>query len=568
MPAKSFFPDKVYIMKNIFIIPILTLFVLTSLLQARPIQFHVINGCTNQKAAAKVTAAQGTTPLLPAVRQGNSHYDNDPAKFYTLGDFTLEVPAGNITVRLEKGLLFRVADYSLNVPASGPSSVTLAVYPWIDYAKYGWYPGDYHHHDTRSTHAVDNLIAVFAAESRDFTGIGCYNDGNTYTPSPSAPASAPQTAGFGDASDYFLQGACVSSGQEYIANNFGHSVIMCADTLVQANGANTNCNLYPPPAIIYDQARQHKGFTVYCHANTYGSDYVTTAALRKLDVTEQNGILSYGGVYDMVQTWFTCHNSGRTTAFGLGSDNIMSVGTNMAYIADTLSPRAWMQSMTWGSSFPTDGPLVFFQINHQATGQKKGQGQFVTFPGTAPQTVEFEATALSERFPIKRIRLRQNGMYHQDVATVNADSTGRRAYLKTTTTLSKSAWFCVIVECDSTEAISGAITVMLDRQLPVVRSSDPYTVCSVDDAISTVQTSLTAVQGRSYSTQAQKDTTVALYTKAKAFYTSLISAPPSNDPAPGPVTGLAARISPRTQADYLAIPDVLPAPAQLVPVWN
>jgi hypothetical protein len=325
-------------------------------------------------------------------------------------------------------------------------------------------------------------------------------------------------------------------------------MIICADSMVYANGPGTQPNNSPSLSEIGRQTHQLRGFMGSLHASLHRTRFAEIA-LWATDAVESNTLPIYGG--DMWGGWFTANNSSRPISKFVGSDNVTSVGVNLVYVTDTLSPRNWAQHMAWGMCFPTNGPLVFIRVND------KGPGQFVTFEGTQPRTVEIEGTAISEVYPMNTFLLRQDGKYHHNVLEVTPEQNGRYAHFKTTVQVTKSTWFCVIAIGDreaNISAMSGAVTVMLDRQLPVVRSGEQYAVCTVDQAAGEVQ-SVASFLGDDYS-------------KAIGFYNSLKSTPPTNDPAPGAVTGLHAKVSTRTQADYLRVPEVVPAPAQLTPVWN
>jgi len=527
----------------------------------RPIQFTIFNSENGRQEAAKVRATpQGGSALSLAVPEENIKY-SDPSGgwFYTWGNFTLDVPAGPLTVELEKGFFYRPATYTFDVPASGQSNVTLKIYPWIDLVKHGWYTGDAHTHANRTELKWDDFLLVMAAKGRNVTFNLGYNAADSYSPLPQLQ-KAPQLAGMGDASDYIRGDYAFSSGQEYISGPFGHNGLLCADSLVWANGPNTEPNVYPPSAIIFDQARRLNGFKVAHHVTGI---YLADAALGKVDLVETNTMGS-GNYY-----WLVVRNSGVILPLIFGSDNSLGKGLTGVFLTDTLSPRGWATHLKSGMNFATNGPFVFLKI------EDRGPGQCVTFEGTTPRTVTIEAWAYSELHPLRALHIKRNGQYNPAyLKTVSADSNGRSAYLKTTVTVNKSSWFYAVAEGNNAGwnsgdwGLSGAITVMLDRQLPVYRSNESDNVASIGAAVGDVQDRINNIQSGSFGTQAQKDTTLALYNKALAFYQSLLSPPPANDPAPGPVTGLKAHVSLRSQTDYLKLPNIIPPPSNLEPIWN
>jgi len=555
---------------------LISVFLATPIL-ARNIQFEIINGITKEKTAVKVAAIQNGNLVPPAIRETDVHPELNSGKFYTMGQFVLNVSAGNLTVKLEKGFSFRPVTYSLTIPASGSAKVTLAIFPWFDHTFSKWQTGDTHIHITpkRTQLASYKHLAVTAAEGIQFAYLlsqSSKNKDTYYNPDPADQWYYEQLAGYGDVSDFMEGGYFISSGHEYHAplDGFGHSSIICLSGLPFGNGPNTHPERFPPLATIYDQIKTLNGFMGHNHHGGV-SEFLIDVALGKSDFKERddNEVIGRQTYTD----WFRALNSGTVVSFTAASDYDLNLpttsgtgvlpGVTYVYMGDSISPRSWAQHLKWGQSFISNGPVVFFRI------EDKGPGQFLAYPGSGSRIVEVEAFAFSENDPMLTLSLKKNGG-SGFVHSVAADPDGKSAHFKTAVTVSKSAWFCVYAEGankigpNTLEAVSGAITVMLDRQLPVVTDNGNV---SLQKTIEVVQTEINQVNSSSYGVQAEKDSVLNVFNRALGFYQTLLQPPPTNDPPPSAPTGLRVKSLHYTQQDFMKVGAIMQT-GSIKPIWN
>jgi hypothetical protein len=90
--------------------------------------------------------------------------------FHTNGEFTLEVPAGKMTVEAVKGFEYWPAQQSLEVQPGTDVTVTLTLKPMVDFAARGWINGSTHVHmnyggNLRNT--LQNLMFMSKAEDQE-----------------------------------------------------------------------------------------------------------------------------------------------------------------------------------------------------------------------------------------------------------------------------------------------------------------------------------------------------------------------------------------------------------------
>jgi hypothetical protein len=552
---------------------LLFLFMALSLCFSRPIQFTIIDSLTGDQAAAVVHATQNGQAVVPQTKEADVNPYKDQGRFYTMGSFTLDLAPGDVTVNLEKGYIFRPAIYSFTVPDTGSSNVTLKIYPWIDNLLFPWYTGDTHTHfpPDRTVLASTKHLSVTAGVGLNFGYLlsqNSHGNDNTYNPDPTAQWYYAQLAGYGDLSDYGVNHYYITSGHEYhaVIDGYGHASMLCIDSLPYGNGPNTASDRFPPFSAIYDQVKALNGYMGHDHHGEVTLFYID-AALWKSDFKERDANLDPADMSYI--DWFRIMNSGRTVSFATGQDYELNTiwdwvrgylpGMTFVYCGETESARSWAQHLKWGMSFITNGPLVFFRI------EDRGPGQFVCFEGSSQRTVEVEAWALSENKPMTTLGLKKNGG-SGFIHSVAADAGGKSAHFTTSVTVDKSSWFCVYAQdANSLEAVSGAIVVMLDRQLPVV---DDNSNVSVQKVIQAVDAKIAQIQGLTFANQSEKDSVLNVFNRAKGFYESLLSPLQSNDPAPAVVTGLRARVSTVTQADYMKIPDIILAPSSMQPIWE
>ena len=67
--------------------------------------------------------------------------------FRTTGDFEVEVPAGQVTVSVRRGVEYRPVTATMDIPADGAADASLELVRLVDAPAAGWYGGDTHVHD-------------------------------------------------------------------------------------------------------------------------------------------------------------------------------------------------------------------------------------------------------------------------------------------------------------------------------------------------------------------------------------------------------------------------------------
>jgi hypothetical protein len=101
-------------------------------------------------AAFTIRDALGRLYLNPAKRLAPDLFFQP--QVYRENSDTILVPAGSYTVTSSMGPEYHPQTKQVEVTATGPNEVSLAVQRWIDPAKYRWYSGDHHVHAAGCSH--------------------------------------------------------------------------------------------------------------------------------------------------------------------------------------------------------------------------------------------------------------------------------------------------------------------------------------------------------------------------------------------------------------------------------
>ena len=346
---------------------------------------RVVDGSTRAATAARVhlTAADGKF-YAPADAYARVSGAGD-RMFHTPGSFTVDLPAGKVSLTAVKGFEFVPATSEAVVTAGQTTNVTVSLQRLADLSASGWYNGSTHVHMNYAGNlhnTIENLMMMSAAEDQDIVNEQVANKDNRildyhhFVPGGGAhPASTKDRV--------------VVVGQEYRPPFYGHVFMfqlkkhLISPFLTGYEGTGVE-SLYPSNTDMLRKAKAQGATTGYVHpypgdrdpieGNLGGAKgFIVDAALGTADALEWSNS-GRAGFYP----WYAVLNNGlRVTAVG-GEDSISSmhasklVGSARTYVhtgARGLDANAWFEQLRRGNAFVSTGPLVELTINKQIAGE-------------------------------------------------------------------------------------------------------------------------------------------------------------------------------------------------------
>jgi TolB protein len=384
--------------------------------------------------------------------------------FHTNGEFTLEVPAGKMTVEAVKGFEYWPAQQSLEVRPGTDVTMTLTLKPMVDFAARGWINGSTHVHmnyggNLRNT--LQNLMFMSKAEDQEVVNELVANKDNRildwqhFVPG----------GGEHPVSKHDLE-TLVIVGEEYRPPFFGHvSFIGLRDHLISPfttgyEGTGIE-SLYPSNTDMFRKARAQGAVVGYVHAFSgeadplnsglgVGKSFPVDAALGTIHTMEWSAPSRAA-----LNVWYHALNNDLPIAVVGGEDSISSlhrtklVGSlrTYAYVGkpdpaiakaqrnSKLTAEDWLRALKQGRTFFTSGPLLELSVNDA------GPGDAVNLPANGSLIV-IKAQVWSIA-PLTRVLIYRNGQVWRELP-LNADSRG--ASIQETVRADQSAWFSLTAE--------------------------------------------------------------------------------------------------------------------------
>jgi hypothetical protein len=327
--------------------------------------------------------------------------------FHTAGEELIEVPPGQVTVEVMKGLE-RVPQRHLVQVSAGATAELAAVLParpWRTAAGGRWVSADVHVHMNYGGHyrntpahlvvqaqaeelgIIQNLIVNKEQRIPDiaYSGVGV------------DPASTPDTL--------------VVHGQEYHTSYWGHLGLLGLRHGVVLPGyagyPNTAAaSLVPSNADVADLAHAQGALVGYVHPyeeepqpltapkHTDADELPVDVALGKVDYLE---IVAFSDHQATAGVWYRLLNLGFHLPAAGGTDAMADyatlrgpVGLNRVYasVADgPLDSAAWLEALRQGHSFATNGPLLDFSLDSMPLGASVA----LEHPGAVPFTARLRS---------------------------------------------------------------------------------------------------------------------------------------------------------------------------------
>jgi TolB protein len=367
--------------------------------------------------------------------------------FYSLRgrDATVEVPEGNISIEISKGLRYQPQKRALEARTAAANTLEFFL-KRID-REYGgktsWISGDLHvHMNYGGTYRSERIQLLQHAEAEDLQVV------NNLVVNKEQRFPDIHSQYFGEALKYLSSESEMVVGQEFHTSYWGHRAILrLRDHFLMPGYAgypNTAAaSLFPMNADVYDMAHEQGAVVGAVHPfdeepNPFASatqqitdELPVDVALGKLDYME---IVGFSDHKSTAAVWYRLLNVGFHIPAGAGTDATTNyaapirgnAGFDRVYAqasTDGISGvnlDSWMDSLKNGRTFATNGPLIDFTMNGQMVGSELKLEK-------PEQQVRFTAR-LNSIIPVDHLEVVCNGRLvaelKLDVARVSADIRG------------------------------------------------------------------------------------------------------------------------------------------------
>ena len=362
--------------------------------------------------------------------------------FRTGGAFEVEVPAGEATVAVRRGLEYRPIEIAVDVPAGGIAETRFGLARLVDAAAAGWHSGDTHVHDLHQgryglTHAdffndlvSEDLGVSIALIHMDGTRLMGRWDDLTGHPHPLST------------DDHILQYA-----QEF-RGSFGHVGLAGIREFITPLVGGAGGTAFSADVLNADYllaAREQGGTGGFMHPFTgsVATPQAVSASEIPVDVA-----LGAGDFYDVICFWYDelanaeiyyrLLNAGFRIAATGGTDNFSDVwrdpgpGASRTYarIHGELSVDSWLEAVRELRTFATNGPLLFLTVDGVEPG-----GEIRVPEGDGGERVV--AVEVASNSPLDAVEIVVNGAV---AATHDAAAMGERFRVESRVRLDGSGW--------------------------------------------------------------------------------------------------------------------------------
>ncbi len=366
--------------------------------------------------------------------------------FHTDGEFTLEVPAGKMSIEAVKGMEYRPDEKQVEVKAGETAELVLTLRPLVDMAAKGWFNGTFHSHmnyggNLRNT--LENMMMMGRAEDMDVLNIQAASKDNRIFDW-----------------QYFVKGGgehpiskddptmIVIVGEEYRPLFWGHVNYMgLKDHLISPfttgyEGTGIG-SLYPSNTDMARKARAQGAVIGYAHNLGGSGGFAVDMALETVDASNWTSASKRS-----LRVWHhALNNDFRVTPVG-GTDANTSLHRHTlfgslrtyAYLGEDFSAPSWLEALKAGRTFFTNGPLLEFHINDLLPGQTlrlPANGGTVTVEGRLWSIV-----------PVSQFVIYRNGEIWKEIPL---GEDGMNAHFKEQIQLTESSWFSLTAEGDPAE---------------------------------------------------------------------------------------------------------------------
>jgi hypothetical protein len=282
-------------------------------------------------------------------------------QFYSAGEASVALPAGEATIRVFKGPEYEIAVEKAEIPASGEVELEIALRRWTDMPSRGWVSADDHLHIPRPTPELDPLIATMM-KAEDIHVANLLQMGKVRS-----FAIAPQHA-HGPAGHYRDGGTILAAGQENPRTHFlGHTITL------GAAAPHHDPERYLIYRLLWERTAREGALNGFAHGGLEG-----------VGTTEGMALVAPHGLVDFVEVlqfnrsgydaWYDLLALGLRVTPTAGTDFPCADQTIPGHerfytrIEGELTHPSWLEAVRLGRTFVTTGPVIEFRVDDQDIG--------------------------------------------------------------------------------------------------------------------------------------------------------------------------------------------------------
>ena len=378
----------------------------------------IVDAQSGNELAAKVSV-QGNGGLFHAPESSIATVGTTNPYFYADGSFSVDLPRGQADVRVERGTEYAPLHVTVSVPLRGTVNLSLPLQRWIRLEDQGWYPGNTHiHYREYETRPEERLRFDTEVEDLTVTVVSVLQQQELAYASNRFPVGRmdhpTRPHWVLDVGEETRHNAILGDS----SSGYGHVMLVRLQEQVEplSRGVLVDDSDpdYPPLIDACDTARAQGGVVIWCH-NGWGMEAPIAASLQRIDALNLFDPYWLDTEYDL---WYHLLNCGFKLPASTGSDwYVCSANRVYTHLEQSFSYDSWLETLTAGRSYITNGPVLELSVEGQPP------GQVLDLRARQPKQVRAEVR-WQAHLPIERVEIIMNGAV---VAGEHAEAVRKKA---------------------------------------------------------------------------------------------------------------------------------------------
>jgi hypothetical protein len=434
--------------------------------------------------------------------------------FYADGAFEVKVPRGLTKVVVERGTEYVPSVLTVDMPARGTVTVDVELERWSELGEEGWHPGNTHiHYDEKEERPDERLWFDPRVEDLRMTAISVLQRWDfDYASNKYQPGMLTE---FSTAHHYVQCGEENRHGARWDENadmGYGHIMLLSIRNIVEPVSRGMLVDAFTPdyPPLVYacDDTRRQGGIVIWCH-NGRGLEAPVAAAMGKVDAFNLFDPYWTDVEYDI---YYRMLNAGIRLPASTGSDWFLCSGNRVYAQSDgPFDYESWVQALTAGRTFITNGPALTLSVDGRAPG------------------AEIEATAgrqlsglvnWKSHYPVNQVELVSNGAV---VASESFPEGSTEGNLEADVAAETDGWVAARVSSTARDSYFQPVFAHTSPVYVNAGSDGPHKLDAARHFVAEIDDSLELVtkKGKFY-TDAQRSEVVDLFRQGQEIYRGML----------------------------------------------
>ena len=436
--------------------------------------------------------------------------------FYADGEFEVNAPRGPARVVVERGTEYVPAVLNVDMPARGTVAVDVELERWSVLGDQGWHPGNTHiHYDEKEERPDERLRLDPRVEDLRMTAVSILRRWDLEYATNKYPPG--MLTDFSTAHHYVQCGEENRHGtkwpEEQGTMGYGHIMLLNIRNVVEPVSRGMLVDDfypdYPPLSYACDDTRRQGGIVIWCH-NGRGMEAPVAAAMGKVDAFNLFDPYWNDVEYDV---YYRMLNAGARLPASTGSDWFVCSGNRVyAHSGGPFDYESWLQALTSGRTFITNGPALDLSVDDQAPGAE--------VEATGDRPISVVVTGKSH-YPVHRVEIVSNGAV---VAAEFFPEGSTEWRLEADLVTETDGWVAARVSSDARDSYFQPIFAHASPVYIKAGGDGPHRleaarrfVAEIDDSLE-----LIAKRGRFY-TDAQRREVVDLFRQGREVYRAMLT---------------------------------------------